>query len=37
MSDFLIDKIAKKFYKGYKENSNKDYETYIEIDTSNRV
>ncbi len=36
MSDFLIDKIAKKFYGGYKNNSDKHYEMYKGEDTSNR-
>lgn len=36
MSDFLIDKIAKRFYSGYKYNSDRHYETYEGEDTSNR-
>lgn len=37
MSDILIDKIAKKLYMGYKENSDKHYETYVGKDTTNRT
>ena len=36
MSDALIDKIAKKFYKGYKDNSDKHYEKYEGEGTTNR-
>lgn len=36
MSDTLIDKIAKKFYKGYKDNSDKHYEKYEGEGTTNR-
>lgn len=36
MSDKLIDKIAKKFYKGYKYNSDRHYENYKGEDTINR-
>ncbi len=36
MSDVFIDKIAAQFYQGYKENSDKHYESYIGEDTHNR-
>ncbi|WP_324172212.1 fatty acid desaturase CarF family protein [Sulfurimonas sp.] len=36
MSDFILDKIAKIFYGGYKDNLDKHYEMYREEDTSNR-
>ena len=36
MSDFLIDKIANKFYHGYKNHSDKHFENYDGKDTSNR-
>ncbi|MBC8238242.1 MAG: hypothetical protein H8E76_08425 [Helicobacteraceae bacterium] len=36
MSDKLIDRIAKKFYKGYKYNSDKHYEKYEGAGTLNR-
>ena len=36
MSDFIIDKIADKFYGGYKEGLDKHYENYQGEDTSNR-
>jgi len=35
-SDFLLDKIAKRFYGGYKENSDLDARTYRGEDTGNR-
>lgn len=37
MSDTLIDKIAKKFYKGYKFNSDMHYQKYSGKDTVNRT
>jgi len=36
MSDVFIDKIAIKFYQGYKENSDRHYESYSGQDTHNR-
>jgi len=37
MSDFILDKIAKKYYGGYKNNSDKHFEMYEGEDTSNRI
>ena len=37
MSDFLIDKIAHRFYQGYKKHSDMHYEKYTGNDTANRV
>ena len=36
-SDFLLDKIAKKYYDGYKENSDLHFKLYDGADTTNRV
>jgi len=35
-SDFLLDRIAKQFYNGYKEHSDLDATTYRGEDTGNR-
>ncbi|MDF1874285.1 hypothetical protein JHD48_00895 [Sulfurimonas sp. SAG-AH-194-I05] len=37
MSDVFIDKIAKRYYAGYKENSDKHFEFYKGMDTANRA
>jgi len=36
MTDFLINIIAKKFYSGYKNGTDKHYKTYVGNDTKNR-
>ena len=36
MSDYLIDWIAKKYYKGYKNGTDRHFEYYCGIDTKNR-
>jgi len=37
MSDFIIDAIAHKLYKGYKVTTDKHYETYVFEETKNRL
>ncbi len=36
-SDFIIDMIAKKLYKGYKDGTDKHFETYEDEGTLNRA